>query len=521
MDAALHRFVRLLRLYGVRVSVAETIDALHAAAQPGVLTDREVLRSALAVTLVKDRRDLEAFNRVFDAFFGLRRVIEDDEVEHSHEHDDLSDEGDLTQFTLGEEPSDTPQQGHSHGKPVELHRFFKPEDLAQQYNLHQEANRLDMASLTDEIVLSADNRASQGEAARVQISASRLHNPGLPGELARRPGLTLDAELTVAEEMALLDWLADSLPDELPDDLSDGSRDAESLALLREALAPFLAALPQRLREHLERLMALEREVESREISVTTEHRVDEADRAHLEEGLRRLLRSLHGAPRPRRTVAARGVVDSARTMRTNMRYDGVPFRPVTVSKVEDRPRLLVLCDVSLSVRMTAKFTLHMVHSLASLATGVRTFAFCADLVEITDLFAEHRIEQALSLVVSGLPAGGLLDVDADSDYGRSFEQFVDQYGSAITRRSTVLVLGDGRCNGKDPRLDVFEDITRRARSTIWLTPEPRYSWHLGDCALPLYAEHCDRVQVVRSMRGLEQVSLTLAGADRIGVGSR
>ena len=106
-----------------------------------------------------------------------------------------------------------------------------------------------------------------------------------------------------------------------------------------------------------------------------------------------------------------------------------MPFRPVTVSKVEDRPRLLVLCDVSLSVRSTARFTLHLVHSLQSVASSVRTFAFVKDLVEITDLFAEHRIEDALSLVMSGLPAGGVLDVDADSDYGSAFEQFLEQFG--------------------------------------------------------------------------------------------
>ncbi len=32
---------------------------------------------------------------------------------HGHGHDDLSDEGALEDFTLSEEPSDTPQQGHS------------------------------------------------------------------------------------------------------------------------------------------------------------------------------------------------------------------------------------------------------------------------------------------------------------------------------------------------------------------------------------------------------------------------
>jgi uncharacterized protein with von Willebrand factor type A (vWA) domain len=135
--------------------------------------------------------------------------------------------------------------------------------------------------------------------------------------------------------------------------------------------------------------------------------------------------------------------------------------------------------------------------------------------VKITDLFAEHRIEDALSLVLAGLPAGGMLDVDADSDYGTAFEQFLEQYGSAVTRRTTLLVLGDGRGNGNDPRVPVFEELSRRARQTVWLTPEPRYSWVLGRCDLPAYEESCDRVQVVRNLHGLERVTTSMSRAGR------
>jgi uncharacterized protein with von Willebrand factor type A (vWA) domain len=38
--------------------------------------------------------------------------------------------------------------------------------------------------------------------------------------------------------------------------------------------------------------------------------------------------------------------------MRKNMRYEGVPFKPVTTSRAADQPRLVLLTDVSLSVRV-------------------------------------------------------------------------------------------------------------------------------------------------------------------------
>ncbi|NBH01788.1 VWA domain-containing protein, partial [Amycolatopsis sp. SID8362] len=258
---------------------------------------------------------------------------------------------------------------------------------------------------------------------------------------------------------------------------------------------------------HLEYLMSLRHTVEGRRVAPVGELGGREQDQ--LEAAVRRLVQSLRGGPTHRKREAARGRVDSARTMRRNLRYDGVPFRPVTVAKVEDKPRLVVLADVSLSVRATARFTLHLVHRLQGMFGQVRTFAFVAELAEITGLFGRYHVEEALGLVFGG----DVLDLDANSDYGRVFGTFLSEFGSSVTRRTTVLVLGDGRGNGNDPGLPAFEELTRRARETLWLTQEPRYSWGLGPCDLPAYAEFCDRVRVVRDLSGLDSAAADLATA--------
>jgi len=516
VEGAVHRFVRLLRLAGVRIAVSEALDAMAAAAQPGILDERETLRAALSVALVKDRRDLAAFDRVFDRFFALQPVHPAADQGHGHAHDDLDDEGGANDVTLSDDPSKTPQQGHSHGKPADIRDYFDPDDLAESYNLHQEANKIDMAAMTDEIVLSTDQKSVLGEAARVEVAASRLHGGGAPGELATSHRPALELELTVAQEVVLLEWLAEQSG--LDDDLDDDEVEA-----LRRRLGGLLAGLPERLRSYLEKLLALERRSleEAPEIEAPpVRDALAEEQRAELEESLRRLVRSLHGAPRARRRVSAAGRVDGGRTMRASMRYDGVPFRPVTVSRAHDRPRLVVLVDVSLSVRATSRFTLHVVHGLQSLVAQVRSWAFVADVVETTDLLAEHQLEEAFGLVVAGLPAGGVLDVDADSDYGAVFGTFLEDHGTALTRRTTLVVLGDGRGNGHDPNLTAFEEMTRRVRETVWLTPEPAYSWRLGRCDLPLYAPYCQRVQVVRDLAGLERLSHAASGP-RLVVGSR
>jgi len=503
MEASIHRFVRLLRIRQVRISTSEVLDAMRCAREPGVLADRETLKAALRVSLVKDIRDEESFDEIFDAFFALVRIgAEDRGHGHGHGHEDLSDDGALENFTLSEEPSETPQQGHSHGKPVDIRDYFNPEDLAQQYNLHQEANKIDLAAMTEEIVLSKDNQGIQGEGNRVQIETDRLSGAGAPGQISQQQGTKVDADLSIAEQEALLGWLND-VESQVG---NEGTED--DAAALRRRLTGVLAGLPEAIKRHLEALLALEqRVVESNERAVAEVDRVGEHERMELEESLRRLAHSLHGGLTHKRRVSASGRIDSGRTMRRNMRFDGIPFSPITVRRAEDKPRLVVLTDVSLSVRATARFTLHLVHGLQNLFGQVRTFAFVAELREITDLFEDHPVEHALGLVFGG----DVLDVDANSDYGAAFGAFHEDFSSAVTRRTTVLVLGDGRGNGNDPNLPAFEEITRRARETIWLTPEPRYSWGLGGCDLPLYAEYCSRVRVVRDLTGLETTAAELA----------
>jgi uncharacterized protein with von Willebrand factor type A (vWA) domain len=494
VERSLHRFVRLLRLRGVRVSVTEALDAMRAVAAPDCLADRGTLRCVLRVALIKDRRDQEVFDELFDRYFRLEPVGALPRPGHDHGHEDLADHGDAESFTLSPEPPQTPRQGHSHGKPADIRDFFRPEDLATAYNLHQEASKIDLASVTDEIVL-ARERGRQGMSGpRLQLDVSRLHGAGPPGRLIGSPGTRLDAGLTVAEEQALLGWLED------PD--ADVSTDAP--ATQARGSGGEIANLGELLKRHLAALAAMDRRaIESPEHPGLRTSALGEAERRRLEEILRRLARTMPGALTHRREVAGRGRVDPARTMRANMRFDGIPFRPVTVARREDKPRLVVLADVSLSVRGTARFTLYLVHGLQRLFGQVRAFAFVAGAAEITDLFAEHPVERALELVFGG----DVLDVDADSDYGAAFGRFREEFPDVVTRRTTVVILGDGRGNGHDANLDVFEEIARRARQLIWLTPERRTMWRLGRCDLPRYAQFCSRVDVVRDLDGLDRAT--------------
>ncbi|HRX80183.1 MAG TPA: hypothetical protein P5307_14020, partial [Pirellulaceae bacterium] len=79
------------------------------------------------------------------------------------------------------------------------------------------------------------------------------------------------------------------------------------------------------------------------------------------------------------------------------------------------------------------------------------------------------------------------------TDFGYSLEGFAGDYMDLVDNRTTVLVIGDGCNNGFDPRLDIFETITRRSRRTIWIVTE-MHAWTQYDSDMAKYAPLCDNV---------------------------
>ena len=228
-----------------------------------------------------------------------------------------------------------------------------------------------------------------------------------------------------------------------------------------------------------------------------------------MEAAIRRVARKIQGAKTRRLKEDRIGRISVPHTLRHNVRYDGVPFDPVLRRRREGKPRLALLCDVSLSTRNLSRFWLHMIYQMQSLFSKVRTFVFVADAAEVTQVFEERDMNRAVDEIFSGR----IIDADVNSDFGKAAEQFKDRYLPTINHRTTLVVLGDGRNNGKNPNVAAFEEIAQHARQVIWITPEPKWGWSLGSCDMPLYEPLCDRVEVVRTVDQLAGVAEELVKA--------
>jgi hypothetical protein len=512
MDAPVNRFIRLLKRNGVRVSPSESIDAMQAL-MCATMADRETVRSVLRSTLVKDMHDIPVFEELFALFFTLPGPAEPGGNGHGHHHHHHGDLDEPERVVFAPEDTGVVDDGeHAHGEPMNIRDFFDQEKMITRFNPHQDPNQLSLSAMGQGLILNRNNGVMDRVMKTVthQLHVRRVRNIARPGDLNFGDALQqLDEDLIVQATEALID------------DLRDLEVDEGLIEKLAGSIDGIIANLPELLKRYMEREIALERGAEAKQASPEPvrsayDFRFSEGERRQMAEIVRRLGRRMKGARSPRRVVSHRGRVNLPRTMRRSMAYDGIPFDPVLTVQRDEKPRLVVICDVSLSVRNAARFMLHLVYSLQSLFEQVRSFVFVGELAEATQYFEQLGIDDAIAAVFGG----DLVDCDANSNYGRALDIFCRTHLGTVTNRTTVIVLGDGRGNRNPPNVRALEEIRRRAKQLVWLSPEPRGSWGMGSCDMALYEPVCHRTEVVRNLQQLGRVTETLLRAQGSAAGA-
>jgi uncharacterized protein with von Willebrand factor type A (vWA) domain len=446
-----------LRREGFTISTAQAIDAARAVRAVG-LEDARYVRDALAAVVVERPRDRRRFDAILDAFFAR------DAAARGTFWERLAARGFSEQETsvLRELLSQLAASG--------------PDGLASLDALLDGGADLDRALALAGVPRSLDASAgarlgylTHAMLGKVGVHTSRRVVTALRSRLAEALGARGEA-------------LADAISQELDRAEADvrshvqrrttGDGTDADRSLRRAETTPFVAL---------------------------SNDEVEEVRRA-----VRRLAERLRGGARVRSRHAVRGRIDPHRTLRRALRTGGVPLELVRRSRRRDRPKLILLCDVSDSVRAAATFLLEFTSAVHELFDRTRSFVFVSDLSETTQVFATQPIRVAIAR------AWDLVGSGDNSNYGRALRRFEADQLRSLDRRTTVVILGDGRTNFHDPAADVLTRIRERSRALLWLCPEPRGQWGQGDSAMNAYAPLCTSVLEVRCAADLERAARAL-----------
>ncbi len=225
---------------------------------------------------------------------------------------------------------------------------------------------------------------------------------------------------------------------------------------------------------------------------------IELSDMARMKVLVARIAKRLAVKHSRRRRKKNRGQLDIRRTMRANAGVDGVPFNVVWRQKKRERPKIVVICDVSGSVARYVRFLLLLLWSMKDVVPDMHAFAFSNKLVEVDDILEDNPFEHAMDIIIRVAGMGS-------TDYGQAWSDLKKDHEALVDRRTTIIVLGDGRSNYDDPRTDLFRGFASRAKRTIWLNPEPLAAWGTGDSEIPRYRPYCSTMSHVATLKDLER----------------
>ena len=449
MQKRMIEFVRALRAAGVRVSLAESQDAMFAVGHSGV-RDQAAFKSSMKATLVKNQRDQPIFDYFYPLFFKnnkppLQNILE----QLSEEQEQLLREA--TQSLMG----DMDALRELLQRLLEG-REFSDEDLQQ---------------------LGESSGLAQGDEMYMRNWFERRMN--------RQAGLTQ----------------LERMLDDLLEALAEMGMSEEALAQLEEMLRENMQGLSEQISQYvgssLAEQMAEQEPRERPDLLDVPLQRLSSGDIEDVRDEVRRLAARLRTRAALRQKRAKSGQFDPRKTIRKNMRYGGVPM-DVQFRKRHKKPSLILICDLSTSMRYAVEFLLTLVYELSDQVRRTHSFIFIHDLVNVSTTLAELPPREAVARIMAENPPGYY-----STDLGNSLNSFQKEHMILIDSRSTVIFFGDGRNNYNDPRLDIARDMQRKGRRLIWFCPEPRRQWGSGDSDMWEYSMYADRVFMVNNLRQL------------------
>lgn len=463
MEKKIIEFIGVLRRNGVRVSLSEDLDALEAA-QWVALGERTAFKAALRSSLVKASTDIPTFNDLFDIYFsGLGEVLR---------------EG-LQAATQGLFPTDQQLL-----------------DALQQLMEYLQEQGIDLSDLTEALLNADQGRLEQ----LMREAAGRTGSANIEN--------TLQEGFYTRNLLNALGWSeVQRQLEDLLEKIDGAGIPAEIAEQIREFLNRIGDLLPQMARDfiRMEREKNKYKHLEQfREESLAERnfHYLSEEEIRSMQDMIKKLAERLKTRVTVRRKRAKHGRLNPQATLRKNLKYGGVPFHLVLDKRKKTRPQIMVLCDISDSVRNASRFMLQFVYTIQDLFQKVRSFVFVAQLGEVTDLFRELEINEAIEKAY----LGGSINPYTHSDYGYALNIFYEKFMPSVTGKTTVIIIGDGRNNYNDPKDWVLRELERKAKRIIWLNPEAPTSWGFGDSEMDKYIRYCEITEECRNLRQLTAV---------------
>ena len=445
------KFVSCARAAGLRISTSEVLDCLNQLELIDIL-DEPQFTAVLRANFAKSRREQHHFDRLYHLFF--HELRQDESIAYS---DSLAAQIQEIFDNLPLEPNGNPG-----------------------YQSVLDFLRGDPFQFLEQMRQALAGQEGQGSAMGANL-----------GAMVRRLELMLQVN---AFENAILDYFNAQrgimnweIRRDLIEHFKARIQSARRLIAQQRLQHDDGAAKKLSYRRHLDRLGEVH-------FASLTKKEVEE-----MREVIEQLVRKLKDTVSRRFASPQHGILDVKKTLRRSAKYQGIPLEIIFRNRPPRKAKIVALCDVSGSVWSAARFMLNMLYSLQECFTQVRSFVFVAGLDEVTRVFEDHEINQAIEKVLKEAD----IEYNAATDYGLTFRQFQKDYLDIVNKKTTFIIIGDGRTNYSNPEEHILDEIRERSRRVIWLNPETEQFWYTGDSEMRTYQAYCHEVRPCQNLNQL------------------
>jgi uncharacterized protein with von Willebrand factor type A (vWA) domain len=209
-----------------------------------------------------------------------------------------------------------------------------------------------------------------------------------------------------------------------------------------------------------------------------------------------------------RRTPWRRGEIDMHRTLRTTLRQMGEPGRVEHRRRGTTSRRVVLLVDVSASMRPYADAILRLAHlmttSAAIASSRVEVFTLGTRLTRITLPLRTQDPERALVRAGEQVP-----DWSGGTRLGETLKAFLDRWGArGMARGAVVVVFSDGWERGDAAELgEQMQRLHRLAHRVVWVNPHRgKEGYEPVQQGIAAALPHCDDFVAGHSLKAFAEV---------------
>ncbi|MCK8824938.1 VWA domain-containing protein [Fuchsiella alkaliacetigena] len=428
IERNLIKFIQILRNLGIRISLAESIEALEALQLIEIVNKGE-FKTTLRSMLVKNNYEKKIFDKAFDIFFVPQQ------------------EKEAQQNSMQQQAEQQQEAQAEAEKKISEELKFKRESVRD--DLEDEEVELELTEEQKKVYTKLDPEIQQKIQDYIEQSfpGHLRHSPNTKSALENMIGGKLNYWQRQLEKENGVEQEEKSIDSQLTGDLE-----------MDRVIEQVVSSLQQEKEELI-----------NKDLNTIPEEELPQVTMLVKELSHRLATKISRRFQRNKKT----GQIDLRKTIRSNIKYGGTMFDLKYQEKKVQKPKFLLICDVSDSMARYATFVLQFVYGISSVIRDIESFIFSEDLERVTEHFTQTDSfgDTIVNIINSSQEWGQTTDLRT------SLETFEEEYLDLLTPQTILIIMSDTKTIRLYDAADKLAEIKKQAKEVIWLNTLPKSEW--------------------------------------------